>query len=505
MTSTRAPASGGVRTEILASFAPALTRVAVLEDGKLVELFIERLGHESLVGNIYKGRVNNIVPGMQAAFVDIGTGQDVFLPMEDVFTGDVLPGGSGEAVEPAPRLRISDVLSVGQELLVQIVKEAVGAKGPRATTHLTLPGRFLVLMPFTEHLGISRRIEDPEERQRLTLLLPALDRRGMGLIMRTEGQGKTVEEFAEDLDMLLKLWETVQLRSSRSAALSLLYKESDLLMQAARDLFGEGAEQFLIDSRPEYERLLETGEFLSPELKNRIHLYTDEVALFTRYNVEIEIERALARKVWLRSGGYIIIEQTEAFCSIDVNSGRYTSGEDLEETVYHTNLEATEAIARQVRIRNLAGIIIIDLIDMQLEEHKREVMARLKRAFSRDRVKTNILELTELGLVQMTRQRNRATLASRLKDACPYCDGEGHVLRAEVVAARLYRDILEKSGKAKGQLLLVSANPDVARLLLETREASLRELEARQGKRIFVRAEEDMHRQEYRIEDAPGQ
>ncbi|MBI3892823.1 MAG: Rne/Rng family ribonuclease, partial [Candidatus Wallbacteria bacterium] len=344
MNPARQAVTGHVRVEILASFAPALTRVAVLEDGKLVELYVERVGHESLVGNIYKGRVNNIVPGMQAAFVDIGTGQDVFLPMEDVFTGEVLPVSGAESVEPPPRPRISDVLTVGQEILVQIVKEAVAAKGPRATSHLTLPGRFLVLMPFTDHLGISRRIEDPEERQRLLGLLAEVRRPGMGLIVRTEGQGKTVEEVREDLGLLLKLWETVQVRNSRSAVLSLLYKESDLLLQAARDLFGQGAEQFLIDSRTEYERLLETCDFLTPELKSRIRLHTDEVPLFNRYNLEIEIERALSRKVWLRSGGYIIIEQTEAFCSIDVNSGRYTSGEDLEETVYHTNLEATEAI-----------------------------------------------------------------------------------------------------------------------------------------------------------------
>ncbi|MBI4872386.1 MAG: Rne/Rng family ribonuclease [Candidatus Riflebacteria bacterium] len=498
---------GAVRTEILANVAPALTRVAVLEDGKLVELFVERVGHESLIGSIYKGRVSNIVPGMQAAFVDVGIGQDVFLPMEDIFTEDAATDqpAEGEPTEAPPRRRIADLLSVGQEILVQIVKEALGAKGPRGTTHLTLPGRFLVLMPHTDHLGISRRIEDSTERERLHALLSTLRPPGAGLIVRTEGQGKSEADFREDLENLQRLWDTIQLRSSRSAALSVLYKETDVLLMAARDLFGQGAEQFLIDSRAEVERLQENCDFLSSELKSRIRLYTDEIPLFTRYNVEAEIDRALGKKVWLRSGGTLIIEQTEALITIDVNSGRFVSGEDLEDTVYHTNLEASDAIARQVRLRNLAGIIIIDLIDMQVEEHKREVMARLKKAFARDRSKTNILELTELGLVQMTRQRHRGTLASVMKDVCPYCSGEGRVLRADIVAARLFREIVEKMARAKGDLLLVSAHPDVARLLLETREAALRELEARQGKRIFVRAEEGLHREQYRVEDGSGQ
>ncbi len=494
-------------TEILANVGPALIRVAVLEEGKLVELFIERVGHESLVGNIYKGRVNNIVTGMQAAFVDIGIGQDVFLPMEDVYASESTLNAAGEPPqeEGSPlRPRIADVLTVGQEILVQIAKEAVGAKGPRATSQLTLPGRFLVFMPHSEHLGISRRIEDQAERDRLMEVLEGLRPPGTGLIIRTEAQGKTEAEFAEDLQFLQGLWETILQRESRCSVLSLLYKESDLLQQAARDLFGEGVSQFLIDSRSECERLLEACDFLSPELKGRIRPYSDEVSLFTRYNLEAEIDRTLGRKVWLKSGGHLSIEQTEALCTIDVNSGRFTSGADLEETVYKTNLEACDQIARQVRIRNLAGIIIVDLIDMIVEEHKQEVMSRFKKAFARDRVKTNILELTQLGLVQMTRQRNRATLANRLKDECPYCGGDGRVLRPEVVAARLYREILDRSERAKGALLLVSASPDVARLLLETREASLKELEARQGKRIFVRAEEDMHRERYRIEEAPG-
>jgi ribonuclease G len=495
-----------MRTEILANVAPALTRVAVLEDGKLVELYLERAGHESMIGSIYKGRVSNIVAGMQAAFVDIGTGQDVFLPMEDVFVGNSLTDNSveveGEADEPAPRRRIADLLTIGQEILVQIVKEALGAKGPRGTTHLTLPGRFVVLMPHTDHLGVSRRIEEVVERDRLLKILADIRQPGTGLIARTEGQGRQEAEFREDLEQLQSLWETVQLRNSRSAALSLLYKESDLVQQVARDLFGQGADSFWIDSRTEYERLLEACDFLSPELKSRIRLYSDEVPLFTRYNLETEIDRALAKKVWLRSGGYLFIEQTEALSTIDVNSGRYITGEDLEETVYRTNLEATELIARHVRLRNLAGIIILDLIDMQREDHKREVMSRIKKGFSRDRAKTNILELTELGLVQMTRQRNRGTLASYMKDHCPYCSGEGRVLRPDIVAARLYREILEKAPRAKGDLLLVSAHPDIAQLLVQTREASLRELEARQGKRIFVRAEEGMHREQYRIEDA---
>ena len=488
-------------TQILANVTPTATRVAVLEDSKLVELYIERPKHVDLVGNIYKGRVSNIAPGMQAAFVDVGLEHDVFLPMGDINVHHLhmTDEGSDDILGHVQELSIRDILRPGQEIDIQIVKEPVGTKGARGTTNLTIPGRYLVLMPTTEHVGVSRRIEEEEERERLKAVVEEIRPEDMGLIVRTVAQGKSLEEFRGDINYLLRRWEKVELKSRNAEVYTLLYQDSNLVQKVIRDIFSATIDQFVIDSKEEYENILDASSFLSNSLRQKIHHYQGETPIFEQYGIEGELERALNRKVWLPSGGYLIIEETEALVSIDINTGRFLGYRNLEETVFKTNCEAVEQIARQIRLRNLAGIIVIDFIDMEDEEHRRIVVEELKHAFRRDRIKTNILELTELGLVQMTRQRHRPSLSTKMKESCPYCSGTGKVLSREFMGSKLFREIQKACQSESSQVLLVSAHPRVARLLLETHRKTLNDLEERFGKKIYVRGELGFHQEQFKV------
>lgn len=527
-------------TQLLANVTPAVTRVAMVEDGQLVELYIERATDRTLVGNIYKGRVSNIARGMQAAFVDVGLEHDIFLPLSGIVQpprgadeGPVdavsavrsspgmprpprshpllpamegAPDNPGSVPGPMPTeepegVKITDLLKVGQEILVQVVKEPVGTKGARGTTNLTLPGRYLVLMPTYEHIGISRRIEDAGERDRLRTLGEQLKPAGMGLIMRTVAEGRQEEDFRADVDFLLDQWRTIQELTSRAGARTLLFHDSSLLQKIVRDVFSTRIDEFVIDARDEYERVLAESSFLPQTLKANIKLHEGPEPLFDRYSVEIDIERALEPKVWLKSGGFVVIQETEALTSIDVNTGRYLGSTNLEETVFKTNLEAAETIAREVRLRNLAGIIVIDFIDMTDEEHRKRVVERLREAFRRDRIRTNILDLTALGLVEMTRQRHRTTLSTRLKEMCPYCKGEGRILAADYLTSRIFREVQRVCATSGAEAIYVSAHPTVARHILEGRQQSIPELETRYRKKIFVRGEPEYHRETFRVEE----
>ncbi len=488
-------------TQILSNVTPTATRVAVLEDSKLVELYIERPKHVDLVGNIYKGRVSNIAPGMQAAFVDVGLEHDVFLPMGDINVHHLhmTDEGSDDILGHVQELSIRDILSPGQEIDIQIVKEPIGTKGARGTTNLTIPGRYLVLMPTTEHVGVSRRIEDEEERERLKDLVEQIRPPGMGLIVRTVAQGKTMEEFRGDINYLQRRWEKVKSRSNNADVYTLLYQDSNLVQKIIRDIFSANIDEFVIDSKEEFEHIIDASSFLSSSLREKINHYQGETPIFEQYGIEGELEKALNRKVWLPSGGYLIIEETEALVSIDINTGRFLGYSNLEETVFKTNCEAVEQIARQIRLRNLAGIIVIDFIDMEDEEHRRIVVEKLKEAFKRDRIKTNILEITELGLVQMTRQRHRPSLSTKMKESCPYCGGTGRVLSREYMGSKLFREIQSACQSESSQVLLVSAHPRVARLLLETHRKTLNDLEERFGKKIYVRGELGFHQEQFKV------
>ena len=523
-----------MHTLLLANVTPAVTRVAMVEDGSLVELYIERASDRTLVGNIYKGRVSNIARGMQAAFVDVGLEHDIFLPLSGIVhppraalegvadrSGDmVLPRIPGITFGPTPSTdpqshagpmpmdepegpKINDLLKVGQEILVQVVKEPVGTKGARGTTNLTLPGRFLVLMPTYEHVGISRRIEDLTERERLRTIGEALKPEGMGLILRTVAEKQHEDDFKSDVEFLMGQWNTIQELAAKCPSRTLLFQDSSLLQKIVRDEFSTRIDEFVIDGRDEYGRVLAESSFLAQTLKANIKLHEGPEPLFDRYSIEVDIERALEAKVWLKSGAFIVIEETEALTSIDVNTGRFLGSTNLEETVFKTNLEAADTIARQVRLRNLAGIIVIDFIDMTEEEHRKKVVERTREAFKRDRIRTNILELTALGLVQMTRQRHRTTLSMRLKEMCPYCKGEGRILAPDYLTSRIFREIQRVCATSGSEAIYVSAHPNVARHVLEGRQQSIPELESRYRKKIFVRSEPEYHRETFRVEDSP--
>nr|MDA8211808.1 Rne/Rng family ribonuclease [Clostridia bacterium] len=393
--------------EIIVNVTEEETRAAVLEDQTLVELYIERSLNQRLVGNIYKGKIENVLPGMQAAFVNIGLEKNAFLYVEEALPARTpAEWAEGELENPRanvvhPRANITDVVKEGQNLVVQITKEPIGTKGPRVTTHITLPGRYLVLMPTVDYVGISRRIESDAERERLRRIADVIRPKDMGVIVRTVAEGMEEEELRQDMFFLSKLWKKIQNRASSGPVPNLIHKDLDLVQRILRDLFTGDIDRLKIDSRYAYDKIMELLEFIGPQLKYKIQL-SEGGDLFSRHNLDVEIEKALKRKVWLKCGGYLVIDQMEALTAIDVNTGKYVGTHNLEETVLKTNLEAAIEIARQMRLRNLGGIIIVDFIDMVDEEHRQQVLQALEEEVKKDKTKTNILGITQLGLVEIT-------------------------------------------------------------------------------------------------------
>ncbi len=475
--------------EILVNVREEETRVAVLEDKVVVEIYIERSLSQRLVGNIYKGKVENVLPGMQAAFVDIGLEKNAFLFVEDALS----PRTSGdEDMGTDLKLNITDVLKEGQEVLVQIVKEPIGSKGARVTTHITLPGRYLVLMPTVDYIGISRRIENETERERLREVAEKVKQPNMGLIVRTVAEGVTEEEFHQDVSLLTKLWKKIQNRAFHGPVPNLIHKDLELVQRILRDLFTEDIDNLIIDSRYEYEKVLELMELTSPDLKSRVSLYEQD-NLFEKYGVEEEIEKILKPRVWLKCGGYIVIDQTEALTAIDVNTGKYVGSLNLADTVLKTNLEAAVEIARQLRLRNIGGIIIIDFIDMPNPAHQNLVLQQLEEEIKKDKVKTNVLGLTQLGLVEVTRKKVRQGLENVLLRPCPYCEGKGKVLSEETTSIRAKNEILKLAQHTSAEAILVEVHPSVASLLVGSGGANLRDMETKTRKHIIVRGCEHYH------------
>ncbi|MBE3578138.1 MAG: Rne/Rng family ribonuclease [Limnochordales bacterium] len=485
--------------EILINVNRMETRAAVLEDGRLVELHVERESNQRVAGNIYKGRVVNVLPGMQAAFVDIGLEKNAFLYVADL--GGYLHQAEeeNEAVVPFRPQAINEILKEGQEIVVQVTKDPIGTKGARVVTHLSIPGRYLVLMPTVEYVGISRRIDDPEERERLKGLARKIRPRNAGLIVRTAAEGEDEEELKRDLRFLLRTWEKIKSRARKLPAPALLYKDYDLVYRVVRDIFTDEVDRLVIDSRAEYQKTLQLLKGISPELRERVELYDGEVPLFEARGLENEIERALKRKVWLPSGGYLVIDETEALTSIDVNTGKFIGSTNLADTVLKTNLEATAEIARQLRLRNLGGIIVVDFIDMDSEEDKKKVLAQLIEEIGKDKTKTHVLGFTHLGLVEITRKKTRQSLTSFLERSCPYCDGTGRVLSEETVGAKAEREIRKLARMADVEAILVALHPSVAAMVIGTGGSNLKRLEEETHKTIYIKGNDRLHMEEIRV------
>ncbi len=477
--------------EIIINFADDETRAALLEDGTAVEFFIERSDSQRLVGNIYQGKVENVLPGMQAAFINIGLEKNAFLYVEDAVASRSPGHDEGRSV--LGDVNISDFLKRGQDIMVQIIKDPIGTKGPRVTRYITLPGRYLVLMPTVEYVGVSRRIENEKERERLKALGEKVREDNLGLIVRTMASGATEEELRQDFQLLYKLWKKVILRSENGSVPNLLHRDLELIQRILRDTFTENIERLTIDSRFGYEKILDLLDITGSDMKIKVVL-DDREDIFNHYGLDEELDRALRRKVWLKCGGYIVIDQTEALTVIDVNTGKFVgSTTHLEDTVLKANLEAAVEISRQLRLRNIGGIIVVDFIDMLEEEHRRQVLQILEDETRKDRTKVNILGITHLGLVEMTRKKTRFSLSEVLQKQCPYCEGKGKVLSEETMSIYFKNQIQQLARSTPADDILVEANPLVAARLIGSGGINLRDLEQRTGKNVYIRGSQGQH------------
>lgn len=481
--------------EVLINLTPMETRVALVENGVLQEALIERSRRRGIVGNIYKGKVVRVLPGMQAAFVDIGLERAAFIHAHEVMAHPS-PG------EEQPT--IGQLLHEGQALVVQVTKDPIGTKGARLTTHLSIPSRYLVYMPDSPHHGVSQRIEDEGERERLKKLLDAsieeqeLDVSG-GFIVRTAAEGVSDDELKTDMHFLLRLWRRVSERKITAPPSTVIYDDLPLFMRTLRDVMRDDIEKVRIDSRENFVKLVEFAQEFMPSAVERIEYYPGERPLFDLYSVEDEIQKALERKVQLKSGGYLVIDPTEAMTTIDVNTGGYVGHRNLEETIFKTNLEAATAIARQLRLRNLGGIIIIDFIDMEDVEHQRQVLRVLEKALERDHAKTKCTGVTELGLVQLTRKRTRESLEQTLCEACPTCGGRGTLKTPETVCYEIFREILREERAYSAETYRVLASQPVVDRLLDEESAAVADLEAFINKTIRFQVEQHYSQEQYDI------
>jgi len=436
---------------IVVNSTPEETRMAIFEDKELIEIFVERSTSGHHVGNIYKGKTKNVLPGMQAAFIDIGKDKNAFL-----YIGDEAEPNSGAK-------NMDYTLSVGKDIMIQIVKDALGTKGPRATTNLTLPGRYVVFMPTVDYIAISRRIGNEEERNRLKELVEKVRPAGMGIIVRTMAEGKSEEDLHKDIDYLYNLWNALSARAKRANAPILLYRDVDLVIRIVRDYLSSDVEEFILDNREAYGRVCDLLKYTSPELVSRVRLYEGKEDIFSHYSLGNELERVGQRCVWLKCGGYIVIDKTEALTVIDVNTGKFVGSTKLSDTVFQTNLEAAREIAKQLRLRDIGGIIVVDFIDMDKEEYKQAIIAALEESLKKDRTKTNVLGFTELGLVEITRKKARQNLESMLYSECPCCAGRGRVQSPETVIIsiwRMMRKIMEGPRRQGG--IMIQMHPLVA-------------------------------------------
>lgn len=467
--------------EILINVTPPETRVAVVENGVVQEIIVERTAKRGLVGNIYKGTVCRVLPGMQAAFVDAGLARAAFLHASDINIGN------GERSD-----QITDLVREGGEIIVQVVKDPLGSKGARLTTNVSIPSRFLVFMPHMHNVGVSQKIEGDAERTRLRETLSRYAQESeltAGFIARTAAEGASEEALYKDMRFLERVWRSIQERSGNAKPREMIHEDLPLALRALRDLVNPEVEKIRIDSRSTWEKAITFAQKFLPEHTAKIEYYPGERPIFDLYGVEDEIQKALERKVDLKSGGHLVIDQTEAMTTVDVNTGAYVGHRSLDETIFKTNLEAAQAIGRQLRLRNLGGIIIIDFIDMTDAEHKRQVIRALDRCLAKDHAKTHISEVSSLGLVEMTRKRTRESLERVLCEPCPTCSGRGTLKTAETTCYEIFREILRESRQFDVEQLLVLASPEVIDRLLDEESQNLAELEQFVGHPIRLQAE----------------
>ena len=471
--------------EILVNVTLRESRAAVVEQGVVQELYIERSNRRGLAGNIYNGRASRVLPGMQAAFVEIGLDRTAFLHASDILP----PPGLDQGLDPQIFGSVRDLINEGDTLLVQVLKDPLGTKGARLTTHVTLPSRFLVFMPQGQGIGVSARIEDEAERLRLRVAVQEICGGRGGWIVRTVAEGAQIEALRADKLFLERLWQVIKERAERSGAEKMVHEDLTLPLRVLRDLLGEQVDRVLVDTPAAHAQMTEFAMTFMPALAGRIEAYDGKRPIFDLYSVDDEIERALDRKVPLKSGGYLMFDQTEALTTIDVNTGAFVGHRNLEDTIYRTNLEAAIAIARQLRLRNLGGIIVVDFIDMQEPEHRRLLLQALEQALAGDRVRTQLSMVSALGLVEMTRKRTRESLEHQLCRPCPSCGARGFVKTAETVAYQAFREVLRQARQFDFRELLVLAHQDVIELLLDEESAALAELALAIGKPIRLQAE----------------
>lgn len=500
---------------IVINSAPYETRVATLESGILVDFLLERGDDRDIIGNIFKGKVIRVLPGMQAAFVDIGMEKAGFLYAGDFVTPrlefDSDENGDEDLADnidihearfPQEQFipPIEGLIREGQHLIVQVAKEPLGTKGARITSHITLPGRYLVLLTWSGHIGISRRIEDPAERERLHEIVERIRLNGMGAIVRTAAEGKADAELKADMDYLVHHWDTIRNKGEAASAPALIHRELSLSLRAVRDMFTADMDRIVVDSEEEYLRVREFAAQFFPGLRDRIELFQGGQPIFEHYGIEIELARALDKKVWLKSGGYIVIEQTEALTVIDVNTGKYVGRSSLEETTVKINLEAVKEIVYQLRLRNIGGIIIIDFIDMKTEENRENVYQTLVDALRADRSKTTICKISELGLVEMTRKRVRESLSRSLSEACPYCSGEGVIKSKKTICYEIFRAFERQALLLAGKQVSLYVHPALAEEMFGEHRRFIEMLENRFGMKVNISASEKFHVEQYQIE-----
>ena len=492
------------------------TMVAILEDDLVAEVFVERERQRGVVGNVYKGRVSKVLPGMQSSFIDLGLERDGFLYVADVVdtleefekleAGDEEGGGNGKGRDEHPaQPKIEDLLKEGQEILVQVVKEPLGTKGARLTSHVAMAGRFLVFMPTVDHVGVSRKIESRDERSRLRGIVREFrEAHGFtgGVIIRTAAGGRPKEDIVSDLEAFHTIWLEIRQRMESSRAPAVVYREQSLVGKLLRDLLTEEFQAIRIDHAQEYQRVLELIERIMPALTPKVKLYSKPYPIFEEYGVQAEIDKALKSKVWLKSGGSIVINQTEALVAIDVNTGRYvgkkTSGR-LEDTIVKTNLEAVKEIVRQLRLRDLGGIIVLDFIDMEEKKNRQKVLQTVEQELRKDRSPSKALQVSDFGLVIITRKRVKQSLERVLTEPCPYCSGTGVIKSSSTICYEILSEVKKIGGDLNGHRLLLRVNPDIARALKEEESAVLKDLRESIGKDVTVKADVHLHHEQFDV------
>lgn len=503
--------------EIIMNVTKRETRLVLIEDGQVSEIHLERKGEKGIVGNIYKGRVIKVLPGMQAAFVDIGLSRAAFLYVGDIHRhGDdinlmVSEEEDEHQDEPESSLSenipeqiqdmvpIEDLIQEDQDILVQISKEPLGSKGARISSHISIPGRHLVFMPTVDHVGISRRIENEVERFRLKEIVNCIKPATCGIIVRTVSEHENADKLGADLTFLEGTWRRILEKEKKVPAPSLIYEDLDLCLRGVRDLFTENVTRLVVDSSRQHQRILEFMDTFMPSLKPCVELYEGDEPIFDHYGIEMELNKALGRKVWLKSGGYINIDFTEALVAIDVNTGRYVGKRNLQETILKTNLEATKEIAYQLRLRNIGGIIIVDFIDMDRPADREKVYNALTESLKKDKQKTNILKISELGLVQMTRKRTRESLTRTMCEQCPYCEGKGFLKSQTTVCYEILRAISRHISDDNAPRIRVTAHPEVIKLLFEQENDQLEELQRSHSTSIQLNPDPNMYQEQYEI------